>query len=1503
MHPSLYKKFGYNRNRKPPPEPITTGRGRREPLSSEDTDATELDVFLSSCESNGGSCFVDNLMSHPIKETSFESIRASARNRRNDSSSSNSDHQRKGGFSQKFGQFFWKSKSKHSLGSESHVSGSSTIDESNGPNSPRFTPDSSLSIYTNSCEGDRHSSNSSSNSNQISPKDGDEEGEGRSTDKLNGRTAPSLLFAEEERERASLYRFDDCERYAANMYYNMGENYTTCRVQQSSSRPRNNSVPVAATTHQSSKAADGGGIIRDNPNEIHDYYMNPTFSTFPNARRHSVAYSSATSSSDNVGKAKQTGRGKAKKYCQIIDIEHDKDGYLKPLRPNEPRNSRNVYYINEPQSPAESGRKVHQVHVDVHSPTLTSASSSLSYDTTEFEALNSSSRNHIRRDFETSATTEDSQSTLLAGSICSGSYVPFYQNGAGSSLSFEANGSKCQADNEGKNNNNNEKIGSGSKFAPVCLSRIRRVIGSDCEPYCSLCGLASTMIASTFKPTMDVAIVSCHECFFSKNAESHIRGFLDKLVTPDKQKMDVKLQSYDMKDLEHSKVAADVHRSKVQIVIISHHFLQRLKIEESSRVRVSPVNRVFRSKRVIAILAGGVNHQEISDGYQMVLARFGEWFPVELRSTCKLDLEFSKKFTDHFVKIYNLEQCNTNNFTVFPKKVTRDQPKIIIILKKPLDSGDDVRVEFSCGRRTEGSTFIKIENPYTLSVRLPDSLCPEKVAYVEISVYLSNQKLGATCIKSDMQARICDDDVVEKMTKMVPGFLKLFDEHIKQTLIKNYRECTDYLTDPAIELMNDVLICKGDEFPTIMHFAAFYGLEHTAFTVLDEADGLEQCKILNDNEMKPLDLAEYRSNDNVVQIIMDYHVHQEISASYKAYQIMKNIYSRDSVLELRKKEIVSKSRQADKPKISLPEYENLPETAILDESNTEAETQENNASLSPAIISDDQKSVSSGGSYISWNFNQNPAESEATDQPKPQTPQKPKPVARSHRSKLKKPYVNVADEILNDGKAQVEAVSQDEVRLRHPRENRRPSRDHLRRKSISPIQNYDIPRFSNEEYAIPPPDSRPVLPEKSKTDNSPVLVKKTTGSIPITNDGYLIMDHEEQNGEIVLKEHLRYQEGTFVSISHTPKNDQVQQPAGVVQHSNSFDTAPISPPQGAKTPPNNSNTSPIKNEERKNSLTIEPNIMLDPVDEELIHLMKDFTNAGYSISQIELLFENWKCRPDVQKSIEDKKSYMKKVREEYKRLQSTQTTKGASILDKIKVVLTGKKKTSVTSSPKFEHLGGVKFSTDDIQRLQSRPSADRESLGSHGSGSGTSVPDSGFGVSELDLEREHDNNKDLGGSSSGGGYDSSSPKIYRNPLDRRFIPSYVPREPPPGSATDSPGGDADYQVPPPPRPLNSPKVPQKPARAGVVPGSQTNESSSNDAPQPPAIPQKPSHLKGAVEDDSENPPPPPPRTYCKPNPFAYIDYSSRGTRGGTTTNKSVVRSPSPYDNLKEDKNE
>lgn len=45
--------------------------------------------------------------------------------------------------------------------------------------------------------------------------------------------------------------------------------------------------------------------------------------------------------------------------------------------------------------------------------------------------------------------------------------------------------------------------------------------------------------------------------------------------------------------------------------------------------------------------------------------------------------------------------------------------------------------------------------------------------------------------------------------KIVPGFLSLLDKHIKESLLTNFSQGMDFLTDPSLELMNDVLICKG----------------------------------------------------------------------------------------------------------------------------------------------------------------------------------------------------------------------------------------------------------------------------------------------------------------------------------------------------------------------------------------------------------------------------------------------------------------------------------------------------------------------------------------------------------------------------------------------------------------------------------------------------------------------------------------------------------------------
>jgi len=62
-------------------------------------------------------------------------------------------------------------------------------------------------------------------------------------------------------------------------------------------------------------------------------------------------------------------------------------------------------------------------------------------------------------------------------------------------------------------------------------------------------------------------------------------------------------------------VATEVHRAKVQIVLISHHFLERLKHEAAVKTRLSPINRVLRSKRVIAVLVH-TTIDAIKNGYE-----------------------------------------------------------------------------------------------------------------------------------------------------------------------------------------------------------------------------------------------------------------------------------------------------------------------------------------------------------------------------------------------------------------------------------------------------------------------------------------------------------------------------------------------------------------------------------------------------------------------------------------------------------------------------------------------------------------------------------------------------------------------------------------------------------------------------------------------------------------------------------------------------------------------
>lgn len=430
----------------------------------------------------------------------------------------------------RLGQLFKKSKSKLSVGSD-QGSHASTV-ESSGLGSPTATctPDSSLSIYTNSLDGDSQSHSSTSTNNSSSNNQID-------SPKLLSNTSPRESM---EDRFCSTYTFDDCGIFAANMYYNVGESSVFTIYHQNGNNNSSNKTNNTGNRHPSKSGRGTNSTRRDELEDcVQPYYNNTTFSTFPNPKRCSVASAASTTTSSIVpvpttqlnssnnhneitkNTTQTTTKTSPKTHPHNSNIQHDGDGYL---RPNEPRTSgsgnlRNVkqLYINDSViERANRNGQVQQVQVDVHTPTSAShltcslnPANSFS-DGSNSGGFNSSVGGASTRfyHFDSAGSTTSAATTLVAGDA----------GRAGGSSNFSgrlpdnessSGFNKSQRSNHHQNNAqlpiymNRAYFGSNSFISPASVgssssakshhsSHSRIPIspssgGGECEPYCSLC--------------------------------------------------------------------------------------------------------------------------------------------------------------------------------------------------------------------------------------------------------------------------------------------------------------------------------------------------------------------------------------------------------------------------------------------------------------------------------------------------------------------------------------------------------------------------------------------------------------------------------------------------------------------------------------------------------------------------------------------------------------------------------------------------------------------------------------------------------------------------------------------------------------------------------------------------------------------------------------------------------------------------------------------------------
>jgi DNA-binding transcriptional MerR regulator len=472
-----------------------------------------------------------------------------------------------------------------------------------------------------------------------------------------------------------------------------------------------------------------------------------------------------------------------------------------------------------------------------------------------------------------------------------------------------------------------------------------------------------------------------------------------------------------------------------------------------------------------------------------------------------------------------------------------------------------------------------------------------------------------------------------------------------------------------------------------MHFAAYYGLQRTAYTVLREADGLEQSRVTNDKDETPWDIAKKQGYENIVKLIEE---SQEVSESFKAVRYIKDIMGRASMipaeaLKLHKVEPAylnqdsiyngsSPSEQGSYINIEPISYEktkveDMPSIQgcyvniepITDEDVDEAIKEAEDALKQLKHVNEPPALMNSGnsaGSYVDFSA------VVAVNSAEPLQPRKalkeevdpnssydlvpaPIPLPRSPKAQRKMGYSNCSlDQLeLNQDESHNSEVTLRPKNKKHSNCNQGQDAS-LKRKSIGPIysnlipwdkhvpvnadssSDYQIPRPVNADYQIPPAEARPVLQPQPitrdtlddeddfdrKMDN-PVL-KKKAGTIPKTKDGYWIIDELDQGDNEAGKE-----------LTST----KVAKESGPAARCINVDRE--------------------KKLNRKQTSLENKEAFLDPYDVELLHLIEDFKTEGYTLEQIGFLFEHWKSRPEVQFSMEQKKENLRKIREEYKKIQ------------------------------------------------------------------------------------------------------------------------------------------------------------------------------------------------------------------------------------------------------------
>ncbi|CAG9857713.1 unnamed protein product [Phyllotreta striolata] len=308
---------------------------------------------------------------------------------------------------------------------------------------------------------------------------------------------------------------------------------------------------------------------------------------------------------------------------------------------------------------------------------------------------------------------------------------------------------------------------------------------------------------------------------------------------------------------------------KLQLVVICPSFLDF--VAERPDACAASLGKLFQADRTLALLLG-VADDDLLDAHKSALPTYFQWRRRGVGQD--QDENFTKEFLGQAMAVLSAvwkRQISVTSqekacFSVTPKKIRQGQNSVSVLLTHPLQKEDVVKISVERNGELHEIKSVRRRNPYVMKFWMPESLTQITVI-VNVLVEKNGSIIGSRPVKCESKLRELDqllrsvDNPVDFMCQAV-GFSPSDVDHLDNWLVHNFQKNLpahfDLLNGCQSRCAVGALGHKHshEEFPTLLHFAAKFGLEKLAMQLLECPGADAAYDVRNIFDMTPPEMAE-----------------------------------------------------------------------------------------------------------------------------------------------------------------------------------------------------------------------------------------------------------------------------------------------------------------------------------------------------------------------------------------------------------------------------------------------------------------------------------------------------------------------------------------------------------------------------------------------------------------------------------------------------------------------